>query len=179
MSQPGKYDWTMGPPLSSLFGDEFPLARDHPDWQALERGKFLRFMSSASLMLIPCTVDSDDWVLANWKFENKELKDYLMSSSLAPFTTMCEYPNCVIRCLLRDNFNAGFPFAERDNLYWACNLITLLFCLDEDLDRHRNLHLLPILKSLCRGTRVKGLISYSFAVLKICRFQLMIMQRKL
>jgi hypothetical protein len=31
--------WAHGPSLESLFGDAFPLARDHPDWKKLEEGE--------------------------------------------------------------------------------------------------------------------------------------------
>ncbi|KAF8957852.1 isoprenoid synthase domain-containing protein [Flammula alnicola] len=109
-------EWSKGPTLESLFGKKFPLSRDHPDWQKLEQ-------------------ENDQWVEENWQFDDKELRDYLMSSQLGPFSSMC------------------FPFAEREKLLWICRLVTLLFCLDEDLDRHINLHLLPILKALTAGTK--------------------------
>jgi hypothetical protein len=30
--------WAKGPTQESLFGKNFPLSRDHPDWQKLEQG---------------------------------------------------------------------------------------------------------------------------------------------
>ncbi|KAK7033695.1 hypothetical protein VNI00_012695 [Paramarasmius palmivorus] len=108
--------WAQGPSMDSLFGDRFPLARDHPDWRRLEQ-------------------ENDQWVEEQWEFDDPEVKDYLMNSQLAEFSSMC------------------FPFSDRERLLWICRLVTLLFVLDEDLDRHRNLHLLPILKGLTDGSR--------------------------
>lgn len=31
--------WSAGPSVESLFGTDFPLARDHIDWEQLEKGK--------------------------------------------------------------------------------------------------------------------------------------------
>lgn len=31
--------WSAGPSVESLFGKDFPLARDHIDWEQLEKGK--------------------------------------------------------------------------------------------------------------------------------------------
>ncbi|KAI3607600.1 hypothetical protein WG66_004627 [Moniliophthora roreri] len=106
--------WAKGPTMKSLFGDRFPLARDHLDWRPLE-------------------IENDQWVEEHWEFDDSEVRDYLMQSF--------------------HSGDIGFPFSERGKLLWICRLVTLLFVLDEDLDRHRNLHLLPILKGLTDGTR--------------------------
>ena len=76
-----------------------------------------------------------------------------MSSKLGPFSSMCTIPFVSILGVSTKQIS-GFPFGEREKLLWICRLVTLLFCLDEDLDRHVNLHLLPILKALTAGSRV-------------------------
>lgn len=88
------------------------------------------------------------------------------------------YPN-LCRCVRRlsslymcfAKTPAGFPFGERDRVLWISRLTTALFCLDEDLDRHRNLHLIPILNDLCAGTRVRAslVISPPCAYTSPCR----------
>jgi len=35
--------WSKGPTMESLFGKNFPLSRDHPDWQKLEQGTLNNF----------------------------------------------------------------------------------------------------------------------------------------
>ena len=35
--------WEKGPNPELLFGNNFPLARDHPDWQKLEQGMGAHF----------------------------------------------------------------------------------------------------------------------------------------
>ncbi|TIB68808.1 hypothetical protein E3Q24_03566 [Wallemia mellicola] len=124
--------WSEGPSVESLFGKDFPLARDHIDWEQLEK-------------------DNDQWVIEKWPFQEEDVKEYLLSSNLGNFSTMCEYK---FTCHRFAQSALGFPFGDRERTLWAARFVTLLFCLDEDLDRNQKLHLLPILKGLVEGSKI-------------------------
>lgn len=83
------------------------------------------------------------------------MKEYLLSSNLGNFSTMCEYSFTFHH--FRSKSGLGFPFGDRERTLWAARFVTLLFCLDEDLDRNQKLHLLPILKGLVEGSRVSSI----------------------
>jgi hypothetical protein len=45
-------------------------------------------VTSNALQTLPA--DNDTWIQDNWEFDDKELHDYLMSSQLGPFSSMCK-----------------------------------------------------------------------------------------
>lgn len=84
--------WSNGPIPEVLFGNNFPLARDHPDWQKLEQGTIMHFKWLDNISLL--YAENDQWVEENWQFDDKELRGYLMSSQLGPFSSMCKARLC-------------------------------------------------------------------------------------